>query len=227
MWRRRISAVVLSILAFTLIVSFPPLLRRRESMAPARADAACESDRHPHRARRFPRGFCCGSHRPRNGPIRFSTPRRSAEALRTLLRTPVDFLFTMALLAALLILAFDSDRTAEAQDPASTAASGDATRLGDVRDYSARRRRPGRAASGRLRGTARKRHRCDLGRCTSLFAAPARRRTARVRRRPDSRAGGHLLGRNPRGHHHVGALAHTSLGRTRAWRDLPCRQFPF
>jgi hypothetical protein len=103
-WRRNTSAAALGILALTLIVSLPPLLRWREHfpaltshlkvvgvilalIAAARvllwqAPTAEWTDQVFHTA-------------------------ALGRGLRALLRTPPDFLFTMALLAAVLILAFD------------------------------------------------------------------------------------------------------------------------
>ncbi len=106
-WRRHISAAVLSILALTVIVSFPPLLRRRESIASGSALA-------PHLTTTgifiallvIARGLLWFAPTEEwTGQI-FHTAALGT-VLRTLLRTPVDFLFTMALMAALLILAFD------------------------------------------------------------------------------------------------------------------------
>jgi signal transduction histidine kinase len=107
MWRRRTSAVVLGILALTLIVSFPPLLRRRELIATSPALM-------PHVkaigvfvtlvvAARVLLWFAPTA----EWTDQIFHTAALGTALRTLLRTPVDFLFTMALLAAILILAFD------------------------------------------------------------------------------------------------------------------------
>jgi signal transduction histidine kinase len=106
MWRRRVSAVVLSTLAFTIIVSIPPLLRRRESL----------------------KGRAVTPHLQAIGAlVALVTTARLllwfaptvewtdqifhtaalGRALRIVLRSPMDFLFTMALLAAMVVLAFD------------------------------------------------------------------------------------------------------------------------
>ena len=107
MWRRRVSAVVLGILALTLIVSFPPLLRWRASLAAGHALA--------------PQLKAIGLFIALVAAARlFLWLAPTAEwtdqifqtaalggPLRMLLRTPVDFLFTMSLLAAMLVFAFD------------------------------------------------------------------------------------------------------------------------
>jgi signal transduction histidine kinase len=103
-WRANISAVVLAVLALTLLVSLPPLLRRRESCSRMRtrleavgiiiallvaarlllwfAPTAWWTDQIFHTAALGP-------------------------GLRVLLRTPVDFLLTISVIAAMVALAFD------------------------------------------------------------------------------------------------------------------------
>jgi len=106
-WRTRTAAVVLGILALTLIVSMPPLLRWRGSFS-----AAPALTRHVKAIAIFAALLCAARTLLWLVPTAqwtdqiFQTAALGG-ALRALLRTPVDFLFTMALLAALLVLAFD------------------------------------------------------------------------------------------------------------------------
>ena len=151
--------------------------------------------------------------------------RRSAPGLRALLRTPVDFLLTMALLAALVVLAFDSTerlrRTVRQRRPPPA----DATRLDGLRPDTARLRAQlvalllvgyevllGNAICG------------DVGRRAALLAAPSRFRATRVRPRADAGAGRRLLGGHPFRRADVGSVAHVSHRAASPWRDLRCRR---
>jgi signal transduction histidine kinase len=103
-WRGNISAIVLGILALTVIVALPPLLRWREAFPKLRDHLrvigvilALLA------AARLLLWFA---------PTALWTdqvfrPAALGPALRTLLRTPVDFLLTMAAIAAVVVLAFD------------------------------------------------------------------------------------------------------------------------
>jgi signal transduction histidine kinase len=107
MWRRRVSAVVLGILALTLIVSIPPLMRRREALASGPALT-------PHaKAIGIFAALVAGARillwfaPTAEWTDQIFQTAALGTVLRNLLRTPVDFLFTMSLLGAMLILAFD------------------------------------------------------------------------------------------------------------------------
>ena len=103
-WRSNVSAVVLGILALTLIVAMPPLLRRRESFP--------RLDDHLNAA-----GVIVALLVSARIVLWFAPTERWTDqvfrtavlgpGLRALLRTPVDFLLTMASIAALVVLAFD------------------------------------------------------------------------------------------------------------------------
>jgi signal transduction histidine kinase len=103
-WRSNVMAVVLGILALTLIVPIPPLLRWRESFW-----------RMSDHARAV--GILIGMLLVARALLWFAPTSRWTDqifqtaalgtGLRTLLRTPIDFLLTMSLLAAMVILAFD------------------------------------------------------------------------------------------------------------------------
>ena len=103
-WRGNISAVVLAILALTLIVAMPPLLRWRESFPQLRQHLKAA-------------GLILGLVMAARVFMWFAPTYRWTDqvfrttalgpGLRTLLRTPVDFLLTMAMIAAVVVLAFD------------------------------------------------------------------------------------------------------------------------
>jgi signal transduction histidine kinase len=105
-WRRRTSGAVLAILALTLIASVPPLLRRRDLSKKA-------AQRHLGSVGVLlalavtARILLWLAPTADWGDQLFRTATLGA-GLRTLLRTPVDFLLTMALFAALLTIAFDA-----------------------------------------------------------------------------------------------------------------------
>ncbi|HUP41471.1 MAG TPA: hypothetical protein VM115_15205, partial [Vicinamibacterales bacterium] len=103
-WRANISAVVLAILALTLIVSIPPLLRWREAFPKLEDHLKVVAIILAMLAvARFLLWFA-----PTAGwtdqVFRLAT---LGPGLRTLLRTPVDFLLTLATIAAVVMLAFD------------------------------------------------------------------------------------------------------------------------
>ncbi|HET9468404.1 MAG TPA: HAMP domain-containing sensor histidine kinase [Vicinamibacterales bacterium] len=103
-WRANISGAVLGILALTLIVSLPPLLRWRESFPKLRSHLKAISVVVLLLvAARLLLWFA--------PTVRWTDQvfRTAAlgPGLRTLLRTPVDFLLTMAVIAAAVMLAFD------------------------------------------------------------------------------------------------------------------------
>jgi signal transduction histidine kinase len=103
-WRRMVSGVVLSLLALTLIASTPPLLARRQSATTWRAYLVAAG---PIVAMLvLSRALLWFAPTDQWTDQIFHTPILGA-GLRTLLRTPVDFLLSMALLAAILILSFD------------------------------------------------------------------------------------------------------------------------
>jgi signal transduction histidine kinase len=103
-WRENVSAVVLGILAFTLVVSLPPLIRWRRLLPALSAHVKAN-------------GFVLATLIVARVLLWFAPTARWTEqvfhtstlgpGLRTLLRTPVDFLLTMATLAAIVVLAFD------------------------------------------------------------------------------------------------------------------------
>jgi signal transduction histidine kinase len=103
-WRGNISAAVLAILALTLIVAMPPLLRWRESFLKLRQHLNAI-------------GVILVLLITARLLVWFAPTSRWTDqvfrtaalgpGLRTLLRTPVDFLLTMATLAAIVVLAFD------------------------------------------------------------------------------------------------------------------------
>ena len=140
---------------------------------------------------------------------------------------PIDFLLTMALAAAMLVLAFDLverlRRTVRQRLPPPDSAA----RLDDLRSHAARRRRRwSRCCSSATR-------------CCSATRSPRRRsmrctfRCTRSSRRAsplpsaDPRAGGRLLGRHRRGRADDAAVANAARGRHRARRRSRCRRFPF
>jgi signal transduction histidine kinase len=103
-WRGKVSAVVLVILALALVVSIPPLLRWRESFRTL-------SD-HLRAAGFIVAALLAARVLLWVAPTAGWTEQIFQTAalgptLRTLLRTPVDFLLTISLLAAIVTLAFD------------------------------------------------------------------------------------------------------------------------
>jgi len=106
-WRGRTSAVVLGILALTLIVSMAPLLRWRESITAGPAQAVhVKAIGLVVVLLAAARWLLWMAPTARWTDQIFHTAALGGP-LRTFLRTPVDFLLTMALLAAWLVLAFD------------------------------------------------------------------------------------------------------------------------
>ncbi len=103
-WRGNISAVVLGILALTLIVALPPLLRWREAF-PKLSDhlKAIGVILALLAAARLLLWFA-PTGRWTDQVFRLTA---LGPALRALLRTPIDFLLTMATIAAVVVLAFD------------------------------------------------------------------------------------------------------------------------
>jgi nitrogen fixation/metabolism regulation signal transduction histidine kinase len=106
-WRRRTTSVVLGILALTIIVSMPPLLRWRDSLRVRR-----QMSRHMKAVALIVTLLAAGRLLLWWAPTIdwtdqiFHTSLLGA-GLRRMLRTPADFLLTMALLAAMLALGFD------------------------------------------------------------------------------------------------------------------------
>jgi signal transduction histidine kinase len=95
-WRGNISAVVLGILALTLVVSLPPLLRRRERFIGIILALLA--------AARLLLWFA-----PTSGwTDQIFRTAALGPVLRALLRTPIDFLLTMAAIATVVVLAFDA-----------------------------------------------------------------------------------------------------------------------
>lgn len=103
-WRGTVTAVALAILALTLIVSIPPLLRWREPFR--RLSDHLRVVGFVVVALLVVRALLWLAPTARWTDQIFHTAALGP-ALRTLLRTPVDFLLTMALLAAVVLLAFD------------------------------------------------------------------------------------------------------------------------
>ena len=104
-WRENISSVVLAILALTLMVSIPPLLRWRIA-CPAKLNWHLKVN-----------GLVLATLVSARLLLWFAPTARWTDqvfhtavlgpGLRALLRTPIDFLLTMAALAAVVVLAFD------------------------------------------------------------------------------------------------------------------------
>ena len=104
-WRENISSVVLAILALTLVVSIPRLLRWRIS-SPATLNWHLKVN-----------GLVLATLVSARVLLWFAPAQRWTDqvfhtsvlgpGLRALLRTPTDFLLTMAVLAAIVVLAFD------------------------------------------------------------------------------------------------------------------------
>jgi signal transduction histidine kinase len=103
-WRANITAIVLSILALTLIVSIPPLLRWREAFPKLKDHLKFVGVVLTMLAIARLLLWFAPTERWTDQVFRLTTlgPR-----LRTLLRTPTDFLLTMATIAAVVVLAFD------------------------------------------------------------------------------------------------------------------------
>jgi signal transduction histidine kinase len=103
-WRSNISAVVLSILALTIVIAMPPLLRWRHSFP--------KLDAHL-RAIGIIIALLVGARLllwfapTARWTDQVFRPAALGPGLRLLLRTPVDFLLTMATAAAMVALAFD------------------------------------------------------------------------------------------------------------------------
>ncbi|RPI57146.1 MAG: sensor histidine kinase [Acidobacteria bacterium] len=103
-WRADVSAVVLGILAFTLVVSLPPLLRWRASFPALRAHL---------RANGLIFGVLVAARLllwfapTADWTDQVFNTATLGPGLRTLLRTPIDFLLTMAAIAAVVVLALD------------------------------------------------------------------------------------------------------------------------
>jgi signal transduction histidine kinase len=103
-WRENISSVVFGILALTLVVSVPPLLRWRVSLTTLSGHVNANV-------------FVLATIVAARLLLWFAPTERWTDQvfhtavlgseLRTLLRTPVDFLLTMAALTAIVVLAFD------------------------------------------------------------------------------------------------------------------------
>ncbi len=103
-WRENISAVVLGILALTLIVALPPLLRWREAFPKLRDHLKAIGVILALLAAARLLLWFAPTARWTDQVFR---PAALGPALRTLLRTPIDFLLTMATIAAVVVLAFD------------------------------------------------------------------------------------------------------------------------
>ena len=103
-WRGNVTAVVLAVLALTLLVSVPPLLRWRRSFV--------NVDEHVKAAATITAVLLAARVLLWFAPtIRWTDQifhtAALGSALRMVLRTPVDFLLTIALFASILVLAFD------------------------------------------------------------------------------------------------------------------------
>jgi signal transduction histidine kinase len=103
-WRENISAIVLGMLALTVIVALPPLARWRHAF-PRLTDhlKAIGVILALLAAARLLLWFAPTA----RWTDQVFRPTALGPALRTLLRTPIDFLLTMATIAALVVLAFD------------------------------------------------------------------------------------------------------------------------
>ncbi|HKY19735.1 MAG TPA: HAMP domain-containing sensor histidine kinase [Vicinamibacterales bacterium] len=106
-WRAHASAVVLGLLALTVIVSMPPLLRWRESLTPRTGLPVHLKAIGGVIALLATARLLLWMAPPAQWTDQIFQTAALGSALRTLLRTPIDFLLTMALLAAMLVLAFD------------------------------------------------------------------------------------------------------------------------
>ena len=103
-WRGNTSAVVLGILALTIIVSMPPLLRWRESFPKLREHMNAIAVILALLLTARVLLWLAPTARWTDQVFRTTA---LGPGLRTLLRTPVDFLLTMATIAAIVVLAFD------------------------------------------------------------------------------------------------------------------------
>ena len=103
-WRGNISAIVLGILSLTLIVSLPPLLRQRETFPKLKDHLKAIGVILAILAAVRLMLWFAPTGRWTDQVFRLTT---LGPGLRTLLRTPVDFLLTMATIAAVVVLAFD------------------------------------------------------------------------------------------------------------------------
>ncbi len=169
-WRENISAVVLAMLALTLVVSLPPLVRWRMSFPQltahlkasgvvlavlllSRAAVVVCADRAMDRS-----GFSDGSRRPR-------PPAAAAHAHRLPAHHGHRGRHRRSGLR--------SRRTAQAHDQTPSATSRQPSRVDDLRRHANRRRRHGRVAACRVRSPARQCHRRDVGRCAAFLVASA------------------------------------------------------
>ena len=103
-WRGNISAIVLGILALTLIVALPPLLRWREAFPKLKDHLKAIGVILALLAAARLLLWFAPTARWTDQVFR---PTTLGPGLRTLLRTPIDFLLTMATIAAVVVLAFD------------------------------------------------------------------------------------------------------------------------
>ena len=103
-WRGNVSATVLGILALTLIVSLPPLLRWREAFPQLKDHLKAIGLILAMLAAARLLLWFAPTERWTDQVFRLAT---LGPGLRTLLRTPIDFLLTMATIAAVVVLAFD------------------------------------------------------------------------------------------------------------------------
>jgi signal transduction histidine kinase len=103
-WRANITAVVLAILALTLIVSLPPLLRWREAYPKLKDHLKLVGIILAMLAVARLLLWFAPTARWTDQVFRLTT---LGPGLRTLLRTPIDFLLTMATIAAVVVLTFD------------------------------------------------------------------------------------------------------------------------
>ena len=106
-WRGRTSAVVLGILALTFLVSMPPLLRWRESVKAAAALAVHAKAIGIVIALLAASRLLLWAAPTARWTDQIFHSAALGSTLRAFLRTPIDFLLTMALLGSLLVLAFD------------------------------------------------------------------------------------------------------------------------
>ena len=103
-WRANISAIVLGILALTLIVSIPPLLRWREAFPTLQDQLKVVGIILVLLGITRLLLWFAPTARWTDQVFRLAT---LGPGLRTLLRTPIDFLLTLATIAAVVMLAFD------------------------------------------------------------------------------------------------------------------------
>ena len=103
-WRGNISAIVLGILALTLIVALPPLLRWRQAFPKLKDHLKAVGVILAMLAAARVLLWFAPTAQWTDQVFRLTT---LGPGLRTLLRTPIDFLLTMATIAAVVVLAFD------------------------------------------------------------------------------------------------------------------------